>query len=38
MNDANEGESAWDDVKDVEEGEPARKMVWFHSGGDLMMY
>ena len=38
VNDADEGESAWDDVNDVEEGEPARKMDRVHSGRDLMMY
>ena len=37
MNDADEGEPAWDDVNDVEEGEPARKMVRVHSGQDLML-
>ena len=28
----------WEDVNDVEEGEPARKMDRVHFGGDLMMY
>ena len=38
MNDADEGDAAWDDVNDAEEGEPARKMDRVHCGGDLMMY
>ena len=38
MNDADEGEPAWDDVNDAEEREPARKMDGVHSRGDLMMY
>ena len=33
MNDADEGEPAWDDVNDAEEREPPRKMVRVHSGG-----
>ena len=33
MNDAQEGEPAWDDVNEEEEGEPARKKDWVHLGG-----
>ena len=37
MNEAVEGEPVWDDVNKEEEGEPAWKKDWVHSGGNLML-
>jgi hypothetical protein len=34
---AEEGEPAWDDVNEEQEGEPALKKDRVHSGGNLML-
>ena len=35
MDKAEEGELVWDDVNEDQEGEPAWKKDWAHSGGKL---
>ena len=37
MNEAEEGEPAWNDVNKAEEGEPARKKDGVHLEGNLMV-
>jgi len=37
LDEAEEGEPAWDDVNEDQEGEPAWKKDRVHSGGNLML-
>ena len=37
VDEAEEGEPAWDDVNEDQEGEPVWKKDWAHSGGNWML-